>query len=88
MRPVDFKGSNGKLSGFGEVSDLAVYRDGSSIVSCFELSDEDVVLLARTRRLWLVVEARITHPPVGFSFRCPIKGETDATQQTPQTPSR
>jgi len=50
---VDFEGSNRLYKGNGEdVADLPVFSNGVALVTCFELSDEEVDEIVRTRRVY------------------------------------
>ncbi len=52
---VDFKGSNIVYSGKSvgdDVADLHVFANGAAIVSCWELSDEEIEEIVRTRRVF------------------------------------
>lgn len=66
--PVEFYGSNRTLHAApgteDRVSDLHIFTDGESCVSCWELTDEEVAEIVRTRRAWLQVMSGVSQPPV------------------------
>ena len=47
-----------------ECQSLPVHTDGKICVSCWELTDEELADLVKTRRLWLLVYSGHTQPPV------------------------
>lgn len=66
MKAVVFPEANDMLIGSTEppVADLAIHRiEGYAVISCWELDDDDLAMIAKTRRLFLIVNAS-THPPV------------------------
>lgn len=75
MEPVHFPQVNrvlGKPAGMSdeECQPLPVFTDGQRCVSCYQLTDEDVADLVKTRRLWLHVWSGSTQPPVALATRC------------------
>ena len=71
---VDFKGSNTELkapAGAENVDSLHVFRNGTCCVSCWELSDEEIAEIVRTRRIFLSIFAGNTQPP------CFVGGEEE-----------
>ena len=79
MKPAYFFGSNGSLLGgpgahFGhdeDVGDLPVYRDGSSVLSCWQLSWRERLAVLFGGRVWLWVMGR-THAPVSLQAESPF----------------
>lgn len=65
---VDWPGSNTSLGAppgqEGHVQPLQVFRNGAVCVSCWELSDQELAEVNRTRRLYLSVFMGNTQPPV------------------------
>lgn len=64
---VDFEGTNRTLlppSGAENVIDLRVFNNGSCTVSCWELSDEELAQVSRSRQVFLSVFFGPTSPPV------------------------
>ena len=55
MKPVNFIGVNKFLeSNDPEEADLPVRTYGTGVVThCWELSDEEIALIAKTKRLWI-----------------------------------
>jgi hypothetical protein len=72
MKGINFKEANSK-AGWGLVSQinmepLPVYTDGHACVSVWELTDEDIALIIKTRRIELLVcTSPLKHPDVGLS---------------------
>lgn len=68
MRPVKFDEANAVLgapAGCEEsVEPLHVRRLEGALVSCWELTPEDIAEIQRTGRIWLSVWGRQTQPPV------------------------
>jgi hypothetical protein len=64
---TDFPGSNAVLGapkGVENVIPLSVFRNGVCCVSCWQLSDEELVEIIKTRRVYLSVFWGDTQPPV------------------------
>lgn len=63
-----FEGANGKRTAPAEseetVSDLHVFANGMCCISCWELSEEELAEILRTKRIYLSVFSGITQPPV------------------------
>lgn len=47
-----------------EVSDLQVLRADGRLVSCWQLSPEEIAEIVRTGKIWLSVWGAVTQPPV------------------------
>jgi hypothetical protein len=82
MKPIEFKEMNVILKKPDSMTDeecgsLPVYCDGESCISCWELSDEDIEKLIKTRKLWFRVFSGITQPPIGFTVDKPFEEESD-----------
>lgn len=58
--PINFPERNATLKGYGEVEHLPTWTDGKESRSCWQLSPEEVVEIARTKTVWLCVLGR--HP--------------------------
>lgn len=74
MIPIEFPEANLRLVGPPGVSDilpLPVFTDGRHVASVWELSDEEIADLVKTRRLYLVVVGQ-THPPLLMQTRPPF----------------
>ncbi len=91
MKGVHFEESTDVLtrpSGMTEeqCGSLPIYRtsDGHCI-SCWELSDEDLETLRRTKRGWLWVWSGKTQPPVSLSVESPFEPEP-APERPPVDP--
>lgn len=84
MKPTTFAEANGTLTGgpayrYGtdlDVADLRVYRDGTEIISCWELSFWDRVRCAIFGKVWLRVCASGTHPPVLLQSEPPFPDQS------------
>ena len=67
--PVDFKGANKNLTkpkGADDLqcSSLPVFSNGINCVSCWELTDEDLITIAQDRRIYVSVWSGQTQPPI------------------------
>jgi hypothetical protein len=65
--PVRFDGANVALQppeGAENVEPMPVFRNGISCTSCWALSPEEVVEVARTGRIFVTVMAGPTQPPI------------------------
>lgn len=67
-RPTEFSEQNlllGPAEGTEEyVQPLPVFSNGQTCTSCWELTDEELTEVARTRRIWVTVMAGRTQPPI------------------------
>lgn len=75
MTPVIFPAANIKYGGPG-CRDLPAWSDGESIVSCWELSEEEKKSIADNGKIWLVVIGG-NQPPVALMTEYPIEPKTD-----------
>jgi Zn-finger protein len=69
MTPVQFPEQNIVLSKpesmtDEECSSLPVHTDGKVCISCWELTDEEISELQKTKKLWLQVYSGQSQPPV------------------------
>lgn len=74
MKPIDFPEANLKLvppEGRPDVDEMRVFRGNGLIVSCWQLSDDEVAELWETRKLWVVIEGD-THAPLAPSAAYPF----------------
>jgi hypothetical protein len=65
--PVAFEGANVILqppSGSENIAPLPIFRNGTCCVSCWELSDEEIAEIVKSRRVYLSVFFGKTQPPV------------------------
>lgn len=65
--PVEFAGSNfvlGAPTGSDNVGPLPIFRNGTCCVSAWELTEEELAEIVRTRRVFLSVFYGNTQPPV------------------------
>jgi hypothetical protein len=65
--PVEFKGANGNLSKPNGMDDLQccslpVFKNGVNCVSCWELTEEDLLEIAKTKRIYVSVWSGKTQP--------------------------
>ena len=88
MRPVEFDEMTIVLSKPEGMTDdecmpLPVFRDGKQVVSCWELSKEDLELINQTGRIYLGVVSGKSQPPVFLTVETPFvkKGGDDGTGQ-------
>lgn len=62
---VDFQGTNTRLlGGADDVEDMTVFRNGKCVVSCWQLTPEELEEVKRTGMVWLSVFSGPTSPPV------------------------
>lgn len=65
--PIDFHGANVTLlppAGDDTVAPLHAYRNGRTIVSCWQLSPEEIEEVIRSGgKVWLSIDGRLTAPP-------------------------
>ncbi len=77
MNPVHFPEANLTLTppaGWPPEAcgNLSTYADGKEIISCWELSDEELLELARHRRLWVRVAGQGA-PPMSLQVEHPFR---------------
>lgn len=61
--PVGFEGANKLYSGeAADVHDLEVFADDNQIISCWRLSPEELVEVAKTGVVWVSVWGRTLYP--------------------------
>lgn len=78
MVPIEFPEQNGCLGKPESMSDeectpLPVYRDGNQCVSCWQLSDEEIIrLIQNDGKIYLCVLSGITQPPVWLAVDNPF----------------
>lgn len=78
MKPIEFKEMNTKLTkpeGMTdeECSSLPAYVNQTESISCWELSDDDIMLMTATRRIWVrVVSGNGSQPPIGIQAETPF----------------
>ncbi len=80
MRPVKFSEANGSLSRpegttREECNLLPVFRNGTEIISCWKLTDEDLKRIFETKRIWLRVWGD-THAPLSLDSQSPFEEGT------------
>lgn len=76
MKPIMFPQSNKTLGPpkhmtDDECSSLPVFTDYKLCISCWELSDEDIADLVKTRKIWLWVFSGGNQPPVALDTKPP-----------------
>lgn len=65
--PVEFEGQNLVLEpppGGENIAPLPIFRNGTCCVSCWELSDDEITEIVKSRRVYLSVFFGLTQPPV------------------------
>lgn len=77
MIPVDFPQRNRVLEkpkGMTdeECSDLEIFTDGKVCVSCWQLNKEELELIQKTGKVYLVVVSGKTQPPVSLHVESPF----------------
>lgn len=74
MQPVSFPEQNDVLGGGNTgASDLPIYRDGFQIMSCWQLTPEEMLEVATTGRVYLSVMGAVTQPPVKIYGTYPFR---------------
>lgn len=74
---TEFKGSNrvlGAPKGSDNVVPLHVFCNGVCCVSCWELSEEELAEIVRTKRVFLSVFFGNTQPPVYLGSESAVRG--------------
>ena len=74
MIPAQFDGSNCVLVGEGCL-DLPVFRDGTVVVSCWEMTDDERKAFLLTGRVYLYVYSGKSSPPVALGIMSPFIGQ-------------
>ncbi len=69
MQPINFVGVNKVLSKprsmtDGQCGSLPVYSNGQMCVSCWELNDQEIEAVVKTRILYIGVFSGQTQPPI------------------------
>lgn len=81
MKPINFKQQNTVLEKpenmkDSECSALPTFRDGKQCISCWELSEQDLEEINKTKKVYLGVLSGNTQPPVFLTVQTPfISGE-------------
>ena len=79
MKPIDFTESTLKLGApkgqEKEVGDLHVYTDKKKCISCWELTDEEIKTLQKTKKIYVGVFSGSTQPPIFLSVDTPFIAE-------------
>ncbi len=74
-KPVKFDEANTNLVAEG-CGDLPVYKDGhggyAQVISCWELSGDELMHVLRTKRIWLRVRGT-TQPPLSLGAKNPFE---------------
>lgn len=73
LKPVDFAEKNGTFTSPGCLplpACICIENDLPTVITCWELTDEQLETLKDTRRVWLAVIGG--QPPVYLTTLCPI----------------
>ena len=71
--PVKFPEANGVLECEMEgVDSIPVYADQNGMVSCHQLTDDELEIVKQTGKVWLMVLGH-QHPPVALVAQMPFK---------------
>lgn len=78
MKPTDFNESNTVLNKPDGMTDeecgaLPVFRDGKQCISCWELSDDDLININQNRKVYLGILSGATQPPVYLTTESPFE---------------
>lgn len=74
---VEFPGSNhylGAPPGAENVEGMHTFTNGNCSVSCWELSDEEIEEIVRTRRVFISILSGRTQPPVFIGSESVMRG--------------
>lgn len=77
MKPIKFQEANliltkPKEMTSEECSSLTVFSNGKECISCWSLSDEELVQIYETKQIWLRVMSGKTQPPVLLQSESPF----------------
>ncbi|MGE0294925.1 MAG: hypothetical protein AB7P97_21470 [Hyphomonadaceae bacterium] len=75
LQPTKFDEQNVQLGAPG-CSDLPARYENGLFVSCWELTDEQIEVILKTRTVWLGVQAS-GHPPVWLTVALPFRSPED-----------
>jgi len=79
MKPIEFTESMYVLAApknqEKEVDPLPVYSDKQKCISCWELTDEEIEIIKKTKRVYLGVLSGKTQPPVFLTIQPPFNLE-------------
>lgn len=70
MKPIKFTQVNIKLVA-ENCDDLHAYKDNSKFITCWEISDDELMTILQTKRIWLHVVGK-EHPPVRLDVSQPF----------------
>ena len=61
------------------VDDLPVYYDGDCVISCYMISEDEIMELVRTRKIWMcvVISNPSDHPPILLSSENPLEDDEE-----------
>ncbi len=71
MKPVPFEEQNTTYVAEG-CGDLPVFKQMPQIISCFELTDEEIEKLKHTNKIWVSVHA-VDMPPIWLGVDKPFR---------------
>lgn len=91
MRPVEFPGANLTLLKPASMTDeecspLPTHRKGDLSISCWELSEGEMLKLQRTKRIWLWVLSTPSQPPVSLDVDSPFESGPDQPEKQERPP--
>lgn len=71
MIPVEFRGANCVLHG-KNCDSLPCFRDGRCVVSCWQLSDDELKAIQLTGQIYISVYSGQSSPPILPSITTPL----------------
>lgn len=80
LKPVDFDEANKRMVADG-CGDLPVFHEHDAFISCWEVTEEQLAVIAKTRRIWLGVLGK-GQPPVWLTVELPFRPEWPEVVQT------
>lgn len=75
MKPVEFEEQNTVFVADG-CGDLPAYKQMPQIISCFELDDEEIEKLNKTKKIWVSVHS-VDMPPIWLGVDKPFRFASD-----------
>lgn len=81
MKAIEFPQQNKILLKPDDMTDeecfsLPIFSDGKNCISLWELNEQEIQELVRTKRIWLWMVSGHTQPPVLLQVESPFEGES------------
>lgn len=75
MKPVEFPEQNYKFVANG-CGDLPAWSNGKHIVSCWQLDENDLEAINKSKQIWLVITGGV-QPPVDLRVSIPFVNDAE-----------